>query len=66
MHKMGGQFLTPPLALVRVALCGQLVLGVLPVLQPHLLLCRQEVRLGGAGRQHKLQWQEHRVENRGA
>ena len=49
------QMLTPPGALVRVALRGQLVLRVLAVLQPRLLLRVQEVRPGGAGRQHKLQ-----------
>lgn len=53
---------TPPGALVRVALRGQLVLRVLAVLQPRLLLRVQEVRPRRAGRQHKLQpWQNQWV-----
>ena len=50
-----GGALTPPLALVRVALGGELVLRVLAALQPPPLLRLQEVRPGRLRRQHKLQ-----------
>ena len=56
--ELGGA-LTPPLALVRVALGRELVLRVLAALQPLPLLRLQEVRPGRLRRQHKLHAPAH-------
>ena len=50
----GVGLLTPPLALMRVALRGELVLRILAVLEPLPLRRLQEVRRARLRRQHEL------------